>query len=151
MSSPPPESCSLLSTTVHLRVVSGRGLALDDQAEEVLVDTAVGQLAMHAGHLPTLAVVVPGVLSYAKGEQWQHVALSGGFVEFRPNEVLVLARTAERAADIDLDRSQATYRELSRQMLEMGMDDPAWEENDHHRRRAAARIRAVELSAARKR
>lgn len=143
-----PSDESSLPERVHLRIVSVRGRATDDEADELCLDTAVGQLGMRAGHLPMLALVVPGLLSYTKGAERRHVALSGGFVEFRPREVIVLARTAECAADIDLDRAQATFRELSRQLQDMGLDDPRYGETDQHRRRAAARIRAVELTRA---
>ena len=47
-----------------------------------------------------------GEISYRKGTQWFYLAVAWGFVEVLPNQVRVLAETAERANEIDLDRAQ---------------------------------------------
>ena len=51
-----------------------------------------------------------------KDDQETTIAVSGGFLEVRPDRVVVLADTAERAEEIDIERAEAARRRAQEQL-----------------------------------
>jgi F-type H+-transporting ATPase subunit epsilon len=80
---------------LSLEIVTPKGRALAASAEEVNVPSADGEMGVLPGHLPTLAAVRPGVVSYRAGggTEWTRCAIGVGFVEISgtpDDKVLVL-------------------------------------------------------------
>ena len=74
------------------------------------------------------------------------MALSGGFMEVRPDRVIILADTAERAEEIDVARA-----EEAKQRAEKLLTEKASTGMDETRARAALHRSLVRLNVARKR
>ena len=66
---------------ITLEIVTPKGRALSVQAEEVVVPSANGDFGVLAGHLPTLAAMRPGILTYREGATTHRCAVAVGFVE----------------------------------------------------------------------
>lgn len=78
-----------------------------DTVEQVSVMTKQGEITVLPHHIPLVSLLVPGELRYKKAGQDNFIAVSTGFIEVRPNsEVVILADTAEHAAEIDLTRAE---------------------------------------------
>ena len=132
---------------MKLEVISPEGLVVDAQVDEVVVSTLRGEMGVLPGHEPLLALLQPAPLSYRKpGQGFQHLAVSDGFVEVGPDHTLVLARTAELAADLDAERAQAALRDRTAELQSLPPGDPAREPLELALARASARIRAIELA-----
>ena len=72
-------------------------------------------------HAPLMTVLAPGeVVVRQSGREDQFFAVSGGWMEVRPDKVTILARTAERSDEIDLQRAEAA-RVRAEQLLVEGL------------------------------
>lgn len=131
---------------LHLLVVSRRSEVVDQRVHHVIAPAAGGQIDILPDHRPLLATLAAGPLSFGKEDDLEHVALSGGLLEVFHDEVRILARTAERAEDIDIARAQATLNEQEEKLWGLDRDTPEGQRTAEACERARARIRAVELS-----
>ena len=67
------------------------------------------------------------------------MAISGGFIEVRPERVIILADSAERAEDIDIARAEAA-KERARKQLDHPASPGEASQAEAALRRALARI-----------
>lgn len=93
--------------TIRLQVVTPERVVLEDDADIVIARGAEGDLGILHGHEPLITPLDIGELMYRKDGAENVVAVSGGFLEVRPDKVIVLADVAERSEDIDEQRAQA--------------------------------------------
>ena len=63
-----------------------------------------------------------GELGYRKGDRWFFLSVAWGFVEVLPNQVRILAETAERAQEIDLERAERAKRRAEERIAKGGED-----------------------------
>ena len=69
-----------------------------------------GQLGILPHHAPLMTTLQAGeLLIRASGEEFS-LAISGGFLEVRPDRIIVLADAAERAEEIDIARAEEAKR-----------------------------------------
>jgi len=94
--------------TIRLQVVTPERVVLEDDADIVIARGAEGDLGILHGHEPLITPLDIGELMYRKDGTENVVAVSGGFLEVRPDKVIVLADVAERSEDIDEQRAQAS-------------------------------------------
>lgn len=91
--------------TVEVNVVTPDGPIYSDEVEMVSTKAQSGELGILPGHIPMVAPLQIGALRLKKGGKTDYVAVSGGFLEVRPDKVTILAQTAELAETIDLARA----------------------------------------------
>jgi F-type H+-transporting ATPase subunit epsilon len=58
------------------------------------------------GHAPLITELMIGEISYKHGGATEHLSVAWGFAEVLPDKVTILAQTAERAEDIDVNRAK---------------------------------------------
>ncbi len=88
--------------TIRVHVVSAEAEIYSGLANMVIAPAVLGDVGVLPGHTPMLTQLRPGELRIFLGdEQAQHVYVSGGMLEIQPDEVLVLADTVVRAAELD--------------------------------------------------
>jgi F-type H+-transporting ATPase subunit epsilon len=73
-----------------------------------------GELGILPHHAPLISTLGQGVLRVKSGGQEQEFAIFGGFLQVRPDRVVVLAETADVASEIDLERAERARREAER-------------------------------------
>ena len=95
---------------LRLEFVTPERAIAHEEVDEVQLPLADGYAGILPGHAPMLAAVRTGQMWFRKGSQTEYGFVSGGFVEVMNDRVSVLARIAERAEDIDLERAQAAKR-----------------------------------------
>jgi len=91
--------------TVKVTVVTPDGPVYDSEVEMVSTKAKSGELGILPGHIPLVAPLAISAVRLKKGGQTDFVAVSGGFLEVRPDQVTILAQTAELASDIDVERA----------------------------------------------
>lgn len=96
-----------MALKIRLEVVTAEKLVLSDEVDVIIAPAVDGQISILPRHAPLLTLLQPGELKIRKGETEYSLAVSGGFIEIEPNRVTVLADTAERAEEIDIQRAQA--------------------------------------------
>ena len=67
-------------------------------------------------HAPLMTTLKPGELIARKSGEEYLLAISGGFLEVRPDRVIVLADAAERAEEIDIARAEAAKKRAQEQL-----------------------------------
>jgi F-type H+-transporting ATPase subunit epsilon len=95
---------------IALEIVTPERPLVSELVDEVQLPGADGYFGVLPGHAPLLARLQVGELWYRIGQEKHHLAVSFGFAEVLPNRVIVLARIAERAEDIDVKRAEEAKR-----------------------------------------
>ena len=88
--------------TVNLNVVSAEESLFSGSIKSLQITGSEGELGIMPGHAPLLTSLKPGMALITKQDGSEEVIyLSGGMLEVQPNNVIVLADVATRAADLD--------------------------------------------------
>ena len=88
--------------TVNLNVVSAEESLFSGSIKSLQITGSEGELGIMPGHAPLLTSLKPGMALITKHDGSEEVIyLSGGMLEVQPNNVIVLADIATRAADLD--------------------------------------------------
>ncbi len=87
--------------TIQLQVVTPERVVLEEDADIVIARGSEGDLGILHGHEPLVTPLDTGELTYRADGQEYHLAVAGGFLEIRPDRVVVLADLAERSEEID--------------------------------------------------
>jgi F-type H+-transporting ATPase subunit epsilon len=93
--------------TTRLEIVTAEGVVFSDDVDVVVAPGVEGQLGILPHHAPLMTMLQPGELLVKRGGEEFFLAISGGFLEVRPDRVIVLADAAERAEEIDIARAEA--------------------------------------------
>lgn len=93
-------------STITVSVVTPDGPVLEDDFEMVVCKAESGELGILPGHIPMVAPLEISAVRLKRGNEQEKLAVSGGFVEVRPDKVTILAQAAERAEDIDVHRAR---------------------------------------------
>jgi F-type H+-transporting ATPase subunit epsilon len=109
---------------LHLEIVTPERRAYEDDVDAVVCPGIDGELGILPHHAPLLTTLGLGELRIRKGGQEEYFAIAGGFLQVRPDRVVVMAETADLASEIDLQRAQQARREAE-QALEGGFRETA--------------------------
>ncbi len=94
------------ATKLALEIVTPDHAIVHDEVDEVELPGIQGYFGVLPGHAPLLAGLGVGEMWYRRGTERFFLSLAEGLAEVLPDRVIVLARIAERAEDIDLERAQ---------------------------------------------
>ena len=109
---------------IQLEIVTPERLVYEDEVDSVNVPGIEGELGILPHHAPLVSTLGYGELRIRKGGAEESFAIVGGFVQVRPDKVVVMAETADLASEIDLERAQEARREAER-ALETGYTEGA--------------------------
>ena len=91
----------------HLKVISPERIFYEGDAEMVELETTEGEIGVYAEHVPTTAVIVPGILYITEEEEnVREAAVHDGFIEILQDRITILAQSCEWPEEIDLDRAE---------------------------------------------
>ena len=110
--------------TILLEIVTPERLAYSDQVDMVIAPGVEGELGILPHHAPLITTLGVGELRIKKGGSEESFAIIGGFLQVRPDKVVVMAETADLASDIDLAKAEEARKEAERALSE-GFDEPA--------------------------
>jgi F-type H+-transporting ATPase subunit epsilon len=97
-----------MADTFKLEIVTPERLLVSEAVSEMEIPGKGGYLGILPGHAPLISELAVGEISYRDSKsQIKRLAVAWGFVEVLPDKVTILAETAERAEDIDVDRARA--------------------------------------------
>ncbi len=129
--------------TLQLDVVTPEQTVVSEEVSIVMAPGYFGEFGALANHIPFLAQLQPGEVKYRKDGQLEYLVVGGGYAEVLPTKVTVLATTAERAKDIDLERALAA-KERAEQRLKERQEGIDFSRAEAALQRAIARIKAAE-------
>lgn len=108
--------------SLRFQLVTPERTVLSEELDSLSCPTTQGQITILPGHIPLVAALEAGELVAKSGREERYIHVSGGFVEIRPdNEVIVLADAAEHYYEIDAERAQAARDRAVQAMKETTM------------------------------
>jgi F-type H+-transporting ATPase subunit epsilon len=109
-----------LPDTFQLEIVTPEKRVVDTAATEAQIPGKNGYLGVLPGHAPLITELAVGEITYRAGvAEEQKLAVAGGFAEVLPDRVTILAETAERPSEIDVERARKA-KERAEQRLTSG-------------------------------
>jgi F-type H+-transporting ATPase subunit epsilon len=132
---------------IRLEVVTPEKIVVSEETQIVASPGTLGEFGVLVGHTPFLTTLKTGTIRYTDAEgRERYVFVSGGFAEALPDRLTVLAESAERRRDIDLERAQAALERAQKRLAE----DRSKKDIDFARaqaalQRALVRIRLCEM------
>ena len=128
--------------SIQLVVVTPVNQLLSEAVTEVQLPGADGYLGVLPGHAPLITELGIGELTYKTANgQAGLLAITRGFAEVLPERVSVLAETAERPEDIDVNRAQQALKRAQELIAKGG--DIDWDRASASLQRALVRIQVV--------
>src|SRR2546423_6045125 len=95
-----------MADTFQLEIVTPEKMVVRDQAAECQIPGKNGYLGILPGHAPLITELAVGEITYRNNGNVHHLAVAWGFAEVLPDKVTILAETAERAEEIDVNRAR---------------------------------------------
>jgi len=108
-----------MADNIKLEIVTPDKAVVNEDVNIVMAPGSLGEFGVLIGHTPFLTTLKTGIIRYtdAQGTD-QYVFVSGGFVEALPDKVTVLAESAEKTEEIDLDRAKAAQERAEKRLEE---------------------------------
>ena len=130
--------------TIELTIVTPERSVVHETVDELEIPGRDGYFGVLPGHAPLFSELKIGEVGYRKGNQWTYLAVAWGFVEVLPDQVRVLAESAERAQEIDLERAKRAKERAEQRLVRTGDDI------DYDRARIALERAVIRLQVATK-
>ena len=129
--------------TFKLEIVTAERMIFSDDVSAVLAWGAEGQLGILPYHAPLMTILEPGDLMIRKDKEEEYLAISGGFLEVRPDKVIILADACERVDEIDTARAEEAKKRAQETMKAAPLTDQA-ASAEAALRRSIARLKVSE-------
>lgn len=110
-------------TPFHLKIVTPDGLIFDGQAEELIVRTTGGDVAILARHINYVAALGMGRAVVVANGNRRTAACIGGMLSVVDGEVTLVPTTFEWADKIDVDRAEASYQRADKVLHDSNASD----------------------------
>jgi F-type H+-transporting ATPase subunit epsilon len=130
--------------TVRVEVVTAERVVFADDVDVLVAPGVQGQLGILPHHTPLMTTLEPGELLMRKSGQEFILAISGGFLEVRPDRIIVLADAAERAEEIDIARAEAAKKLAEERLQERRAPSVDEAQIEAALRRAMIRLKVAE-------
>lgn len=96
---------------IEVEIVTPSRQLFAGEVDMITLPGVDGQMGVLRNHAPLLTILDIGeIVLHHPGGGEDYIAVGGGVVEVRPNKVIVLARSAEQAEEIDVERAEAALR-----------------------------------------
>lgn len=123
---------------MQVNIVTPAGIVYNHQAKRVIAKAVDGEIGILPNHIP---IIVPLTIHSVRvervsidAEDW--IAVNGGVMEVRDNICSIIADSAERARDIDIERAM-----VAKQLAEEELRKTEAIENKNHSKRAEISLR----------
>ena len=96
--------------TLRLEIITAERQVFSDDVNTVVVPGVDGELGVLPHHAPLITMIRPGEVLVRKDSEETYLFVSGGFLEVRPDKIIILADACERYDEIDIERAEAAKR-----------------------------------------
>jgi len=129
-----------MAENIRIEIVTPEKSVVSEDAKIVMAPGELGEFGVLSGHTPFMTSLKVGSVRYedSSGNE-RFVFISGGFAEALPDRVTILADSAERRKDIDIERAKAAMARA-----EGRLQKSAEEEDLDFIRAKAALMRAIQ-------
>jgi F-type H+-transporting ATPase subunit epsilon len=99
-----------------LEIVTPQGLVFSQEVDEVTASGTEGEFGILPGHVPFVTTLKIGMLTCKVGSATKIFFVSWGYAEIEADKVLILADSAERSEEIDMERAKAAMKRAEERM-----------------------------------
>jgi F-type H+-transporting ATPase subunit epsilon len=112
-----------MAEKLFLEVVTPQKAIVSEEAEIVIAPGSEGEFGALKGHTTFLTSLNVGTLRYkdASGKD-RYLFVNGGFSEVLPDKVTILAESAERRMDIDVERARKAKERAEKRLAAKAAD-----------------------------
>src|SRR3989338_7126232 len=129
---------------MKFKIASPERVVYESEVDSVTCSTEMGEITILPNHIPLVANLKPGELKTVNGEGEKFIAVSGGFVEVRPNnEVVILADAAEHAEEIDIAKAEQARERARKAMAEKTLSGEEYAATAAALERSLARLKVA--------
>jgi F-type H+-transporting ATPase subunit epsilon len=107
-----------MADKIQLEVVTPEKMVVSEPVDIVVATGVEGEFGILPGHIPFLTPLRIGELRYRSGSKTEYMAVMGGFAEVSHNKVTILAESAEKVRDIDLERARKAKERAEQRLTE---------------------------------
>jgi len=126
-----------------LEVVTPDRLVLSTEADVVVCPGVEGQFGVLVGHIPFLSALDIGEMYYRKGGQTEYLAVSGGFAEVTGEKVTIVAESAEKGREIDVERAKRAQERAEKRLAAAKTEEIDWARAEAAMRRSLMRVKVA--------
>lgn len=126
-----------------LEIVTPQGLVFSSDVDEVTASGSEGEFGVLPGHVPFITTLKIGMLTGKKGNETLIFFVNWGYAEIGPDKVIVLADSAEKSDEIDVERAREAMKRAEERLKKAGDVDFARAESAVER--SVTRIQISEL------
>ncbi len=126
-----------------LEIVTPQGLVFSEEVDEVTAAGSEGEFGVLPGHVPFVTTLKIGILTCKKGNESKYFFVNWGYAEVGHEKVMILADSAEKSEEIDLERAMAARKRAEERLKHAENVDFARAESALER--AVTRAQVVEI------
>ncbi|MBT7228737.1 ATP synthase F1 subunit epsilon [Candidatus Parcubacteria bacterium] len=102
---------------LKFKIATPESVVYEDEIFQVSIPTAAGEITVLPNHIPLVSILQAGELKITDKDGEHPFAISSGFLEIKSdNEIVILADSAERATEIDLDAAEEARKRAEDEM-----------------------------------
>ncbi|MCX8026291.1 MAG: F0F1 ATP synthase subunit epsilon [Thermodesulfovibrionales bacterium] len=94
-----------MENKIRLEVVTPHGVVLSEDVDEITATGSEGEFGVLAGHANLITTLKIGSMQVRSGSKTDYLFVNTGYAEVSPDKVIVLADSAEKVEDIDIERA----------------------------------------------
>jgi F-type H+-transporting ATPase subunit epsilon len=129
---------------IRIDIVTAERLVFSEDADIVMVPGVEGEMGILPHHAPIMTMLKPGEVLVRKGTEEHSLAVSGGFLEVKPDHITILADAAERADEIDIARAEAAKHRAEERLAGKTANEIDSANAEASLRRALIRLKVAE-------
>lgn len=116
-------------SSIALKIMTPDRLLLESEVVSVTLPVVEGEITVLPEHIPYIGALEAGEVRIVEANGTEtSLVLSSGFVELHDNKLMILADTAERADEIDIERAEEARKralEIHKEEHLMGAEEYA--------------------------
>ena len=109
---------------IHCDIITQERTVFSGEVDAVNIPGSEGRMGILPHHTALLTTLGFGEVIIRRAGQEEYYAIGGGFVEVQPDRVIILADSAEYAAEIDIERALKARERAEKFMSEGVPEDP---------------------------
>ena len=114
-----------MAETLLLDIVTPYGHIFTEEVDEALAPGSEGEFGVLPDHAPFLTTLKIGILTYKKGSETGHFFMNWGYAEVGPDKVTILADSAEKSDEIDVERAEEALKRAEERLKQTAEIDEA--------------------------
>lgn len=107
---------------INFKITTPERTVYEAEVDSVTIPTQMGEITVLPEHIPIISLLKSGELVVRTGKEEEVMAVSGGFIEVGYNKIVILADSAERAEEIDIDKVEEARQQAEKILQEKTAD-----------------------------